>query len=238
MLETLQTIGNLIEAFSARGLRKVTKEDTSSISKVPFKLISLRELYQYRLVDVSRAAYEQYEHGKYIPAFILTRAVMETVAMFYVCYEKLSKTLNTGVIDTTDDFLMQALFGSRDGTGTVKHYNALTEVQHVGKRSKAFEELYFSLCEFTHPNWAGVYLPYGDSREQGCLNLTSGVDAVMAEPIGTKPLLASLMLFHELYQDLIKSFLNLLGFVSRINSIQNSYLIHLPANPSLELDGS
>lgn len=202
MSDALQKIKDLVKAFSDRRLRKVTKEGTSTISKIPFKLISIRELYQYRIADLSQVAHELYDKEKFLSAFIITRSVMETVAMFYVLYQKLRQSLETGNIDNMDDFLMQALFGSRDATGTVKHYNVLTAVQHVGKRSKAFEELYMSLCEFTHPNWAGVYLPYGESKEEGWLDLSSNIDAEMAEPIGIKPLMASMMFFDELYNEI------------------------------------
>lgn len=197
--ESLARIKDLLSLFDRRNAPSVDKQATSLISKVPYKLLCLRALYQIRLCDLSRASHFLYMKRAYLPAFVLTRAVMETVAMFYVCFSKVSAAVEKNDVDDIDDFLMKALLGSRDGTGSVNHYNVLTAVQHVGKRNTAFEELYIGLCEFAHPNWAGVSLAYSEQIDEGHMLITTIDDASFADTIGMKPLMASLMLFDEIY---------------------------------------
>lgn len=197
--ESLARIKDFLSLFDKRIATSVDKENTSQISKVPYKLLCLRALYQIRICDLGQASHLLYTKKAYLPAFLLTRAVMETVAMFYVCFSKVSAAVKKTDIDDIDDFLMKALLGTRDGTGSVKHYNALTAVQHVGKRNKAFEELYVGLCEFAHPNWGGVLLAYGEQIDEGHMVIKTIRDASFADTIGMKPLMASLMLFEEIY---------------------------------------
>lgn len=200
--ESIIEIKKYLSLFDKRITPSIDKENTTPISKVPYKLLSLRALYQVRVCDLGNASYLLYTKKAYVPAFVLTRAVMETVAMFYVCFLKVSASITEKCINDIDDFLMRALLGSRDGTGSVKHYNALTAVQHVGKRSKAFEELYLGLCEFTHPNWAGVSLAYSEQIDEGHMEIKTINDLSFADINGMKPLMASLMLFDELYQEI------------------------------------
>ena len=188
---------------------KLGKENTSPISKMPYKLLCLRALYQIRICDLGQASHLLYTKKAYLPAFVLTRAVMETVAMLYVFFLKGSEAVKKNDIYNIDDFLMKALLGTRDGTGSVKHYNALTSIQHVGKRNAEFEKLYLGLCEFAHPNWGGVSLAYGEQIDEGQMVIKTIRDAPFADTIGMKPLIASLMLFDEIYhgiEELISKF--------------------------------
>jgi len=202
--ESIARIKELLSLFDGRISPTVDKENTSPISKVPYKLLCLRALYQIRICDLGHASHLLYTKKAYIPAFVLTRAVMETVAMFYVCFSKVSASVRGNNVDDIDDFLMQALLGTRDGTGSVKHYNALTAVQHVGKKNKAFEELYLGLCEFAHPNWGGVSLAYGEQIDEAHMVIKTTRDSSFADTIGMKPLMASLMLFDEIYHGIEK----------------------------------
>lgn len=202
--ESITRIKDLLSLFDTRITPTVDKENTSPISKVPYKLLCLRALYQIRICDLGHASHLLYTKKAYLPAFVLTRAIMETVAMFYVCFSKVSAAIKHKNVDDIDDFLMQALLGTRDGTGSIKHYNALTAVQHVGKKNKAFEELYLGLCEFAHPNWGGISLAYSEQIDEGHMVIKTIRDSSFADTIGMKPLLASLMLFDEIYRGIEK----------------------------------
>ncbi|OGP83889.1 MAG: hypothetical protein A2Z08_05780 [Deltaproteobacteria bacterium RBG_16_54_11] len=206
--ESIARIKELLSLFDRRITPTVDKENTSPVSKVPYKLFCLRALYQIRICDLGHASHLLYVKKAYA-AFVLTRAVMETVAMLYVCFSKVSASVKGSSFDDIDDFLMKALLGTRDGTGSIKYYNALTAVQHVGKKNKAFEELYLGLCEFTHPNWAGVSLAYSEQIDEGHMVIETIRDSSFADTIGMKPLMASLILFDEIYhgiQELIPKF--------------------------------
>jgi uncharacterized YccA/Bax inhibitor family protein len=50
-------------------------------SKLPFKALSVREVLIYRVSALSAAAVEMFEQRRLVPAAVLTRAVVETVAV-------------------------------------------------------------------------------------------------------------------------------------------------------------
>lgn len=52
-------------------------------SKLPYKATSFRELLIHRVSDIADTAVELYETKRLVPAFIMTRALIETTAMLY-----------------------------------------------------------------------------------------------------------------------------------------------------------
>src|SRR5215475_4101125 len=57
-------------------------------SKLPYKATSFRELLIHRVSDIADVAIELYESNRLVPAFILTRALVETTAILYWLHQK------------------------------------------------------------------------------------------------------------------------------------------------------
>ncbi|MGH8667447.1 MAG: hypothetical protein ACREUX_24590, partial [Burkholderiales bacterium] len=57
-------------------------------SKIPYKAASFREVLMHRLSDLSDVAVELFEARRLVPAFIQTRAVLETTAMLHWLHQK------------------------------------------------------------------------------------------------------------------------------------------------------
>ena len=178
-------------------------------SKLPFKALSLREVLIHRISELAECAMDQYEQRKLVPAFVLTRAAIETVSLIYWLHKKLSEFIESKDIDQLDGFLMKTILGSKDNTTTIESYNVLTAIDHVDKKFENFRKMYDGLCEFTHPNWSGALGAYGKiDRENIWLDL--GPD-VKSPPLalGLVPFLRGLAIFVEYYNDLERLIRNL-----------------------------
>ena len=173
-------------------------------SKLPFKATSLREVLFHRVTELARVAVELFEAKRLVPAFVITRAVVETVAVLFWLHEKTEEFLKNQDIEAYDDFLMRALVGSRDGTTRHESYNVLTAVDRLDKRFSGLRSAYDTLCEFTHPNWAGAMGSFSKiDHEQHRLVL--GVKP-SGPPVsfGLDPLIISLVVTQDYYNDLAR----------------------------------
>lgn len=171
-------------------------------SKLPFKAVSFRELLIHRMADLSLVAVDLYECNKIIPAFIITRAATETVAILFVFHKKLSQFVDSKDITQLDEFLNKAMLGSRDSSSHLNSYNVLTAIDHIDKKFSGFREQYERLCEFTHPNWLGVLASYGRiDQETITLRLGEG-GRKPPRVVGLVPLLQSLKIFEHYYNEL------------------------------------
>lgn len=171
-------------------------------SKMPFKVAYLREVLIHRVSELATVAVELYESNRVVPAFILTRAVVETVAMAYWLHEKVSEFMTNNDVDAFDTFVMKASMGSRDETTELESYNVLTAIDRVERLFPGIRQLYDNLCEFTHPNWSGASGSYSkiDHKE-----IKVGLGPNLGGPplaFGLGPLLAGLTIFEIYYNQL------------------------------------
>lgn len=171
-------------------------------SKIPFKATSLCEVLIHRIAELASIAVDLYEKDKLVSAFVITRAVIETVAMIYWLHEKVAEFLVSKDIQELDEFLTRAMLGSRDGTTNLESYNVLTAVDRADKEFPGFRKSYDHLCEFIHPNWCGALGSYGKiDRERFKLRLGSGVRRPPLT-LGLSPLIGGLTIFEHYYNDL------------------------------------
>ena len=171
-------------------------------SKIPYKAVSLRELLLYRITELGESAIELYEKKRTISAFIITRAVMETAALFYWLHKRLERVVDSNNIEDIDDFLMNVLFGWKGNKDLKEPYNILKAVDHLNKKVPHFRRAYDVLSEFTHPNYCGVHGAYGKIDKK---NIWTDLGAEKRNvPIisGLSPLVGSLELFTYYYDEM------------------------------------
>lgn len=171
-------------------------------SKLPFKLASFREVLIHRLGDLTDVAMELYESNRLVPAFVMTRGVVETAAMTYWLHKKTGEFLESKDENAYDEFLMKGMLGSKDGTTKHESYNILTAVDHLDGEFKGFRDMYNTLCEFTHPNWSGVMGSYS-KLDRKAHTLRLGKEH-RSPPVafGLGPLIGSLAVFRDYYNSL------------------------------------
>lgn len=131
-------------------------------SKLPFKALSIRELLIHRMSALATAAVELYEAQRVVPAIVLTRAAVETLAVLFSLCDRITRFLEDHDISELDNFLMQGLLGSRNNPDVPTAVNVLTSVDRMDKKIKGFRQAYDGLCEYAHPNWAGTFGVFGE----------------------------------------------------------------------------
>jgi hypothetical protein len=130
-------------------------------SKLPFKALIYRAALIWRMAELSRGAFENFEKGNLGLAILETRAAVETTAALWYLHAKLEGTVNAGAVGDIDDFLMKLSMGSRTDTDIMPQaISVLTFVDRVEKDVEGFRHQYDLLSEFAHPNWAGTALLY------------------------------------------------------------------------------
>jgi hypothetical protein len=187
---------SLPKTVEARGL--------TSESKLPFKTLCLREVLIHRVAELALVAVDLFECKKFVPAFIITRSIVETVAMTYWLSQKVGEHLENREDSKLDEFLMKAMMGSREQNWHHEAHNVLTAVNKLDKNYSGFRKMYDKLCEFLHPNWAGALGAYGEiNTEQLSLSLGSKNNPTQIIH-GLAPFILSLTVFEAYYNLLSK----------------------------------
>lgn len=138
-------------------------------SKLPFKAVSIRELLMHRVSALSCSAVDQFESKEVISGIVLTRAIVETVAVLYCLNKRLEQFVAApGDVEEErlDDFLMKSLVGARWEEHPVQAQNVLSFIDKVSKEIELFRESYDSLSEYAHPNWSGMLGTYGEFNRE------------------------------------------------------------------------
>ena len=210
----IKTGKELISIFKSNLPNRIDPAGISTISKIPTKAFILRETLLYRVTELGETAIELYETEKrIISAFIITRAVHETVALFYWFYARLLSVVENNSLGDFDEFIMKVLFGWKlKDEEFPTAYNILTAIDKLDRKVGTFREHYERISEFCHPNYAGVHGAYGRSNHEKFL-VDLGQDIGSVSPIvGLPPLIASLNIFKHSYNesgDLLPKFIEI-----------------------------
>jgi hypothetical protein len=198
---SLQEVRQLADIIASSLPDRIQIAALSLKSKLPFKAISLRELLLHRVSALATPAVELFERDQIIPAVVLTRSIVETFALFYALHERLVRFLAAKNSADLDDFLMRSLVGARNRPEMPSSINVLTLIDRVEKIIPGFRSVYDSLCEYTHPNWAGTLGAFGEI-DQEAFELKLGLnERTPAWKTGVAALSGALMAFRHYYND-------------------------------------
>ena len=174
-------------------------------SKIPFKTLSLRETLIHRTSALATPAVSLFETENFVAGIILTRAVVETVAVTFGLRREITRFLDHGSVEDFNDFLNAGLVGSRWPNAETPARSVLTLVDHVDREFKGYRETYDSLCEFSHPNWSGVLGAFGTIDYTNHILHLGPREEPQILIIGVTSLAMTLGLFQYAYNDMIDS---------------------------------
>ena len=201
--ETYRRIAGIIVDNIAENLPvKVDGRATTGNSKIPFKILVLRETLACRVFDLASVALQLYDAGKIIPAFIMSRAVVETTSLMFSLHKHVAVFNEDHNVNKLNEFLVKAMMGSRNDCTPIDNENILKSIDRVDKEFKGLRGMYEALCEFTHPNWSGVLGAYGSIDQENCRLILGNKDNAKKIGIGFAPFVQSLIIFSEYYNGL------------------------------------
>lgn len=129
-------------------------------SKAPFQLLCVRESLIWRVEELARCAGDGLQRGDLAAAALLTRAVMETVALCWKMLDLLRQR-DKNSAGELNDLLMRAVSGARNWDQVPKAYHVMDLVRGVEQSVPGYLASYESLSEFAHPNGQGVFGLFG-----------------------------------------------------------------------------
>lgn len=208
----VQEISGRLDLMESQLPRRI--DALMSRSKLPFKAMLYRESLIWRMVELSRGAFDNLKSDKLANAVILTRAAVETSAALWYLHAKLKAAVESGTLGDTDEYLMRLAMGSRSDAEMPEAISVLTFVDRVNKDVEGFRHQYDRLSEYAHPNWAGTSLLYSETDTENFWtefgqNLR-GVEGTKSS--GVTNLSVALMCFERSYNlvaDLMPAFIDL-----------------------------
>ncbi len=160
-VKSLSQCKELIRELESKLPKRIDAATLSLKSKLPFKAYTLAGVLVHRITDLGNATCQLYDLNKIVPAFIITRSIMETVAMLFWLHKRVKTVVESKTVGEIDHFLMRALFGSREISDDLPTpYNVLTAIDELVKEISSYRRAYDSLSEFLHPNFSGVHGSY------------------------------------------------------------------------------
>ncbi len=196
-IEALRNSKRLVHKLKSNLPKDVEAKKITLTSKLPFKAVSIKELLYYRLTELCDVAVSLFQKGKFTSAIIITRSALETLAIVFYLYEKISQVVDSTKLGDIDETMMRILFGSKDRSLPVEAINVLTAIEHLDRRlgkDKIFKYYYDKLSETAHPNYFGMLGAYGDIDEMTkTLKLRKGKQK--AGMLATLPLITILEVF-------------------------------------------
>ena len=155
---------NLIKIQSLK-VEQVRHFEYSKKAIIPYKVHSLVESLNCRMIDFCESIDLLVKTNHIIPAVSLIRSTYEVTAIIYRISSNVEKSvLDNKLTDNFDDLIMKLNFGTRY-SNNYSAINIMTNIEKTDKAHFEFSRFYNELCEFVHPNWDGVLGSYSELNE-------------------------------------------------------------------------
>ena len=171
-------------------------------SKLPFKVLSLRELLIHRVSALAVAAVDLHDKGNHLAAATITRSILETTAVAFAIEKNLNKFLRVQDVKALDRFLMKILIASGAPDANHPAIDITGLVNSVNTRKPGFKDSYNQLCEYVHPNWAGLLGTFGQVDQASLILSLGSSQYAGAWATGVDALVNSLEEFQRIYASL------------------------------------
>ena len=177
--EVKQEVDHTISLISQALVDKITRSDFKTNSKIPYKVVSVKEIYKQKLFDCMEALRILIDNEKYLPALMIIRSIMEITSVINSLENRLQNALADREIKSLDEELMILLAGIKsphamgeddtemESSDDVKYQskNILGYIDKMAKTYKSYRIVYEELSEFVHPNFCGCANTYSEIDE-------------------------------------------------------------------------
>ncbi|MFN7110822.1 MAG: hypothetical protein ACK4M2_04230 [Brevundimonas sp.] len=143
---------------------KVSADEIGVWSKAPYKALVVRGGLLWRSQELGADAIQAFAEGRLATAIILTRAVIENVALHWRLGDLIERRGETTPNELSDT-LTRMLVGWKNDKEFPEALNALTMIGHLDKHIPGVRASYDQLSEVAHPNYGGVHGLYAENDE-------------------------------------------------------------------------
>jgi len=209
----MDEIRGRLELFESNLPKHVDAFALCQDSKVPAKVLRYRESLIWRVAELGRAAFHEFEKNRLVAGIVLTRAVVETSAALWYLRSKVDDAIKSNQVGDIDTYLVKLNVGIATAPPKTEEGEFPRPVkigkflEQVEKVMEGFSEHYGVLSEFAHPNWAGTVSLYSKFHPED-LTITFGQyirSEEQAKGLGVTSLHGALGLFEVTYNNLTDS---------------------------------
>lgn len=198
MENDLRVARRILGALSNRLPSSIDPRLKNMPSLTLYQVVYLRDTLAHRIRDLSEKAVPLFESNQLIPAFLVTRALLETVALLYDLHKKILSAIDRQEITQLDEWLKRVSLGRKNVETTITPPNILNALDSMDTEYAGVREMYDQLSEFCHPNFAGVLASYSRLNDTGNMLLLGPHDEPPM-PLGSTPYLIALKLAVHYY---------------------------------------
>lgn len=145
-----------------------------------YQVVCLRDTLAHRIRDLSENTAQLFESNQLIPAFLVTRALLESVSLLYNLHKKIVSAIDRKDVNQLDKWLERVTLGRRNVVTEITPPNILNALNSIDEKYAGVREMYDQLSEFCHPNFAGVLASYS--------RLNDDRDMLLLGPSGEPPM--------------------------------------------------
>jgi len=112
----------------------------SETAKLPWKALLYRGALIWRMAELSRSAFENFEKDRLISAIVLTRAATETFAVLWYLWHKITAAVESNNVGDIDTDLRSLISGTKilDDPIFPQAKQILTVIDKVDKKEKKY----------------------------------------------------------------------------------------------------
>ena len=159
--ETIHAIEKLLNESEKWKVKEVSAKGPPRLYLLTWKLKSYVQTIIYRINELTDESLLAWIKLKPSVSFLLTRSVIETSAYLFDLANKLEKELNDDHnINKLTDLIDSWKFGEKNCDCLPNINNVLTIVKSLSKTFPMFDENYFQISSFCHPNYSAVGMLY------------------------------------------------------------------------------
>ncbi|MFA4900822.1 MAG: hypothetical protein WC563_14980 [Brevundimonas sp.] len=147
---------------------QVAVEEIGVWSVSPYKALVVRGGLLWRSQELGADAIRAFKEGRLATAIILTRAVIENVALHWRLGEVITKRAERSPKELSET-LTRMIVGWKNDEEFPVAFNVLGMIDHLDKHLPGVRNSYDQLSEIAHPNYGGVHGLYAENDESNFL---------------------------------------------------------------------
>ncbi len=159
--KTISEIEKLLVEAEKWKVNEVSAKGPPILYLLTWKLKSYFQTVLYRVNDLSEESLKAWINQKPAVSFLLTRSVIETTAYLFDLSVKLENELDGNKnINKLSELIDRWKFGEKNISNLPSINNVMTIVETLSKTFPKFDESYFKISSFCHPNYSAVGMLY------------------------------------------------------------------------------
>lgn len=204
----LEKLKNLVDILNGSLSNEIPFDFSLAID--PVRAVVFREACLHRIAEISESAYDAYAKDNLVVALILSRAIMETEALFLGFINEMEEALKSRNIEKIQKFLTGCLIGVKSPQLKklkspenvdliIDPTNILTFIDKMNKKISHYRLHYDSLSEFSHPNAAGTVDAYVFLDHEARVARLGKNRSKLVPDLALPQLIGSLTIFLDVY---------------------------------------